>query len=482
MSSRNSTSIATKLTRMNMLISSSVLIFACAGFMTYDLISFRNVLVRNLSVDAQVTGSNSVSALMFDDPSAAERTLSAFRLAPNIVSVGVFGLDGKAFATYRRDSVTPMSFQPEMIGGKGETHWYEHRNVIVVHKIIFQGKPVGFVFIQSDMQTLVSRVEHYIAIVAVVFAVSLLVGLFLSRLARGAIAEPVIRLAQIAHAVSTEKNYAVRAIPGKEEGELAALVTTFNEMLGQIEERDRKLQNAHNELENRVEQRTAELAAANKELESFSYSVSHDLRSPLRGIDGFSQALAEDYADRLDATATGYLHRIRNATQKMGLLIDDLLNLSRVTRSQMQRETVDLSTMANAIASDLAKKDGQRGVEWFIENDVQAYGDSGLLQIVLDNLLGNAWKYTSKHEHARIEFGYTKNNGKSAYYVRDDGAGFNQEYSQRLFGAFQRLHGISEFPGTGVGLATVSRIIHRHGGSVWAEGEVEKGATFYFTL
>lgn len=475
-------SIAKRLTRMNMFVSATALLLACIGFVAYDLASFQSALVRNLSIQAQIAGSNSVSALTFDDPSAAERNLSAFRLAPNIVSACIYGPDEKAFATYRRDSGARIPSKPQIITGSEESHWLEHDDLMLLHTIIFQGQRAGFVFIQSDEETLIERMKHYFTIALGVLVLSLIVALFLSHIVRRSIAEPVAQLARVARKVSGEKNYAIRAIRGKEEGELAVLVGTFNEMLEQIEERDRSLRSAHDELERRVEQRTGELAAANKELESFSYSVSHDLRQPLRSIDGFSQALMDDYCDKLDTAANGHLKRIRSATQKMGVLIDDLLNLSKVTRSPMQREPVDLSGMAQSVAAELAKRDVRRHVEWVIEQNVQTYGDSRLLQIVLDNLLGNAWKYTSKHQSAQIEFVMKRQNGSVAYFVKDDGAGFDPEYSARLFGPFQRLHGAAEFPGTGIGLATVQRIVLRHGGTVWAEGAVEKGATFYFTL
>jgi PAS domain S-box-containing protein len=228
--------------------------------------------------------------------------------------------------------------------------------------------------------------------------------------------------------------------------------------------------------------RTAELEAANKELEAFSYSVSHDLRAPLRAIDGFSQALLEDYGGRLDATGQDYLRRVRSATQRMGVLIDDLLNLSRVARAEMRREPVDMSQMAKTIAADLRSAQPERQVDIAISPRLQAEGDSRLMRVVLENLIGKAWKFTSKPESAQIEFGATQSNGTKAFFVRDNGAGFDQAHADRLFGAFQRLHGMNEFPGTGIGLATVQRIIHRHGGRVWAEGEVNKGATIYFTL
>jgi len=225
-----------------------------------------------------------------------------------------------------------------------------------------------------------------------------------------------------------------------------------------------------------------ELSAVNKELEAFSYSVSHDLRAPLRSIDGFSKALLEDYIDKLDAQGKDFLQRVRAASQRMAQLIDDLLNLSRVTRSDMSREPVDLSSMAQTIAEELKKTQPERRVEFIIEGGLVVNGDARLLKLVLENLLSNSWKFTAKHARARIEFGAERSDSKLNYFVRDDGAGFDMAYVEKLFTPFQRLHAPTEFAGTGVGLALAQRIIHRHGGHVWAKGEVEKGATIYFTL
>ncbi len=236
------------------------------------------------------------------------------------------------------------------------------------------------------------------------------------------------------------------------------------------------------ELEQRVIERTAELEDANKELESFSYSVSHDLRAPLRAIDGFSQALLEEYLDKLDATGKDYLSRVRSGSQRMAELIEALLNLSRVTRAAVSRETVDLSALAESVASDLEKTDPERRADFVIAQGASATGDPRLLRIILENLVGNAWKFTAKQPRARIEFGIMEHDAMKTYFVRDNGAGFDNAYAGKLFGAFQRLHSTADFPGTGIGLATVQRIVHRHGGRIWADGMVGQGATFFFAL
>jgi PAS domain S-box-containing protein len=234
---------------------------------------------------------------------------------------------------------------------------------------------------------------------------------------------------------------------------------------------------------NESERRHAtQLEVVNKELEAFSYSVSHDLRAPLRGIDGFSLALMEDYGDKLDQEAKNLLNRIRAATQRMAGLIDDLLQLAFVTRSEMRTEAVDLSELANGVIAECRKRDPDRRVECVVQDNVVAHGDSRLLHLVFENLLGNAWKFTGKTQDAKIEFAAQIENGNSIYLARDNGAGFDMAYSEKLFGAFQRLHAASDFPGVGVGLATVQRIIRRHGGRVSAQGEPGKGAMFSFTL
>jgi signal transduction histidine kinase len=247
-----------------------------------------------------------------------------------------------------------------------------------------------------------------------------------------------------------------------------------------LAEAERRRINA--ELEARVAQRTAELQQALHELEAFSYSVSHDLRAPLRTIDGFVQAFLEDYGGQLDEVGQDYLNRTRAASQRMSQLIDGLLRLSRVTRSEMVRERVNLSSLARGIVTDLERAQPERHVEFTIQDGLIVEGDEQLLRVALENLLGNAWKFTSKHPSPRIEFSAVEWDGETVYQVRDNGAGFDPAYSDKLFGPFQRLHGRDEFEGTGIGLATVQRIVRRHGGRIWGESTVDQGATFSFTL
>lgn len=231
-----------------------------------------------------------------------------------------------------------------------------------------------------------------------------------------------------------------------------------------------------------LEQRSVQLEAANRELGSFTYSVSHDLRAPLRGIDGFSQALIEDCDDVLDKRGKRYLRHVRESAQEMGNLIDDLLQLSRMTRGELRRTETNLSDLVRDVARSLEASDPDRNVEWQIDECALVLADERLLRIALENLIGNAWKFTGNREHARIRFGERCRHDKSEYFVEDNGAGFDMAYVHKLFGPFQRLHATTEFEGTGIGLATVQRIVHRHGGQVWAEGVVDEGATFAFTL
>lgn len=370
--------------------------------------------------------------------------------------------------TWARPLDYRIKAKPAVFAARGEegiiqTEDYRGEPVLAAYRHIRINPELGWgMVVKRDTEELFAPLWQDITYSIATGLLGILAVVALTVLIARGLTGPLVNLGRTADKVADGSLNARAEITTDDEvGELAR---TFNSMLDSIQ------------------QRTTELAAVNKELEAFSYSVSHDLRAPLRSMDGFSQILLEDHFEALDEEGRDYLGRIRAASQRMGKLIDDLLSLSRVTRSEMRREQVNLSRMARGIASDLYQTDPDRDVKIKITPGMVTTGDSHLLEIVIDNLLNNAWKFTQNRLPANVEFGYTYMNGETAYFVRDNGAGFDMAYAGKLFGAFQRLHTMSEFPGTGIGLATVQRIIHRHGGRIWAEGEVDKGATFYFTL
>lgn len=479
---KQSSSLAGQLASITMWASGTALLVACLMLVAYDFFTFRGATLDNRLAQAQIVGSNTVTALTFDDPETAERTLAALRAVSRIEGAGLYRPDGRLFAAYLRDEAVAPLMLPPLPPGAAEWHRMDGlRTMHVVRPVVLDGQPVGLVYIRSDLGDIRERFFGYTFIAAIVALLSIVAARVVSNRAARTISEPLTELATLAGRLSVERDFSVRAtVRGR--GELALLIAEFNEMLSQIQARDRSLQESHDLLERRVEERTAALNESNKELEAFCYSVSHDLRSPLRSIDGFSQALLEDLGSSLDPEAADYLARIRAATQRMGTLIDDLLNLSRITRAQLVTKPVDLTAMARGVIDDCRMNHPDRVVDVVIAEGLRAHGDPRLLHQVLENLLGNAWKFTSKRPDARVEFGSTEREGQIVYFVADNGAGFDPAYAQRLFGVFQRLHAMTEFPGTGVGLAIVDRIVRRHGGQIWADAAVDKGATFYFTL
>ena len=477
--------IASKLLSVNMLVSGVALGLAFVGFGLYDRATFRAAVHRNLSIEAQIVGANSVTALTVDDPQAATATLNALRASPNIVSADIVTVTGDTFAFYRRDAAsqlrTPLTIPP----GDLEARYEDRDQIALARRILFQGKDIGHVVIRSDLQELNNRRAQYITMGAVVLVTALIAAFFMSLVSQRTISQPIVELEKIARQVSSDKDYSVRAPVLGETREITVLVDAFNTMLTEIERRDESLRVIHDELEARVRARTAELDTVNKELEAFSYSVSHDLRAPLRHVAGFAGLLEKRVAAQLDSEARRYLDTIATSAGKMGRLIDDLLAFSQMNRTDLSRTRVSLNGLIRDARQDLASEHNRAGqaIDWHIGDLPDVLGDQSMMRQVIVNLVSNAVKYSSGRTEPRIEIGA---NGVSdtevVVFVRDNGVGFDMQYVDKLFGVFQRLHGSDEFEGTGIGLANVQRIVHRHGGRVWAEGSVGQGATFYFSV
>ena len=474
-------SIASMLTWMNVLASGIALMLVYVSFLAYNLFVFRESAIESLSGEAQIVGTNSISAIVFDDRASAQTTLSALSHSSDIIAAAIYTKGDVPFAQYPAIGTVPVERRPMAADGKLE-HWASGADILVASRIDFEGKPIGIVYVQAHLNGLRTQALQYAAIAGAILVICLAVALLVGFLFRRILAQPIVSLATTARLVSRYRDYSLRFSPDRSYTELASLTEAFNEMLAEIQLRDKALEQAKTGLELRVEERTAQLEAANRELEAFSYTVAHDLRAPLQAIGNICFLIRKTDPEPSAEEKAPLLAQLGASVAVMSAMIDDLLDLSRSTSAFLHSERLDLSLLATTILDELAKAQPGRRVETLIVKRCYVHADPGLMQVVLQNLLRNAWKFTARTEHARIEFGCAQQDEGTVFYVRDNGAGFDSRMADRLFKPFQRLHATSEFPGTGIGLATVERIIRRHGGDVWAEGEVDKGATFYFTL
>ncbi len=457
----------------------------------YEIKIYKNDLVYNARVNAQLISEYCVVPLAFGDSKEATSIIEKIKTIPSITTACVYDEKGNLFASYQKlpDNNLPNSVPSEATEVLEKDHYKNF------HPIVYQGVKYGTLYLKTSTSLLNKKISRHIIIMIFLVFILILLSYIISLKLQSAISKPILDLTQATNKITEEADYLQR-VQKHGNDEIGMLYDSFNDMLTQLNirekerdtaesllrENEERIKNINQELEQRVAQRTAQLVAANKELEAFAYSVAHDLRSPLRALDGFSQILLEEYHNKLDKQGENYLKRLRIAAQRMAQLIDDLLNLSRITRDEMNFRQVYLSEMAFEIADNLKAAQPLHKVEFSIQEGITVEGDGRLLRIVMENLIGNAWKFSSKKTTAQIEFGMLKQDSKKVYFVKDNGAGFDMRYVKKLFGAFQRLHDSKEFQGTGIGLVTVHRIIQRHGGKIWACGEVEKGATFYFTL
>ena len=465
------------------------LLVALVAMAAYDLRAYHRDLVDDMHTQAALLGRNSAAALTFDDPRVAQENLGLLRIRPQVAAAAIYDARGALFARYQREGGGAVPARAEAQGER-----VEGRELLVFRRLASGGEVLGTVFLRADYE-LLKRMLDYAGIGAAVLALALLVAWLMAARMQRIVIHPILDIARIARDVVGRGDYSIRAQKLSED-EVGALVDSFNAMLAEIERRTGALQREVAEraraegevlrlneaLEGRVRERTAQLEAANHELEAFCYSVSHDLRAPLRAIDGFSQALVEDHGASVPEGGRRYLARIQASAKRMGQLIEDLLNLSRVSRGGLERAPVDLGEMARQVLAELQQQEPQRSVEVQIQDGMRVAADSRLLRAALENLLANAWKFTAKTAQPHIEVGAQRGDSGTVYFVRDNGAGFDMAYADKLFGAFQRLHAVNDFPGTGIGLATVQRIVNRHGGRIWADGKVGKGAAFFFTL
>jgi len=477
-------SISRRLTRMNFLVSGTALVVAGLTLTAYDVATLRGSLARDLSTTAQIVGANSVSALVFEDKQTAARTLSALEAAPNVVYAGIYRTGGELFAEYRRDSAVQPAPVPVVQADQSETYVFTGTELQLVRRITFDAEETGIVFVRSDLSEMAGHLMRNLAIMSVVLVLALIAAFFVGNVSQRGISGPMMDLAETARRVSQDQRYSLRAAPVSERNhEISVLVGAFNDMLERIEQHDRQVQQAQNDLETRVRERTTELAAANKELEAFSYSVSHDLRAPLRHVSGFTTLLQERAGAVLDDQCRRYVTTIAEAAQRMGRLIDDLLSFSRTSRTNLSKRQISLSALVREAQSEVMTAAAGREIVWTIpENLPDVWVDPALMRQVLVNLLSNAMKYSGTRARSEIEVGSTTQGAELIVFVKDNGVGFDMQYAHKLFGVFQRLHQQDEFEGTGIGLANVQRIIHRHQGRVWAESALNQGATFYFSL
>ena len=469
--------IRKKLMRIMFLISGIVLLVTCLTFFVYEIYAFRKTTTEKLSTIGRIISANSTAALAFANAEDAKEILTALRAEPHIVAASLYNTDGSILSQYVSGS--EINIFPNTPGAEGYKFAGSHLEGF--QPVMLEDKQVGTLYLKSSLGEMYQRLRLYGAIVALVMLFSFILAFALSRIYQKNISEPILALADTATIISDKKDYSVRA-QKKGNDELGLLTDAFNYMLVQIQDQNRALQEFAQNLEQKVWDRTVQLESANKELEAFSYSISHDLRAPLRAIVGFTAILEEDYGSKLDDEAKRVTGVIKSNTLKMGHLIDDLLTFSRLARQDLKKTRINTTEMANGVINEILSNNKNLNAKWIVHPMPDIHGDVTAMRHVWTNLISNAVKYSATKDQAIIEVGSDLKDGQTVFFVRDNGVGFDEKYKEKLFRVFQRLHSADEFEGTGVGLAIVEKIISKHGGNVWAEGEINKGACFYFSL
>lgn len=467
----NNLSIRWKLVLATLLTSILAQLFAGAILAVYDSHVYQKQKRGEVLAQAAILAASVTASMEFNDARAAHEYLDALNANPEIDAAAVYDLRGDLFASYARNGAKSRSVpaRAEPIG-----QHFQGSDLIVFVPVMEHGNHVGTVYLHAITEPIAARLERYIGVIMLALMGSLAVAVPISMRLNAAISNPIREIAATASRI-TAGDLSATVAPTQRTDEIGLLIRAFGQMVSSLREMT-------GQLERRVVERTAQLEAANKELEAFSYSVSHDLRAPLRAIDGFAHILEEDHAPRLDAEGKRLLSVVRSNSRKMGALIDDLLAFSKLGRQPINLVGTDMTALVHEVWSEIHadRPDGYNTLD--ISTLPTAQGDRSLLKQVWANLLSNASKYSGQQESPKVEVSGEENELESIYRIRDNGAGFDMKYYGRLFGVFQRLHTAAEFPGTGVGLAIVQRVVVRHGGRVWAESKVGEGATFFFSL
>lgn len=425
-----------------LLINGIVLLLTCSLFFVYEYTVFRKARVDELSSISRIVGSNASAALAFHDADAAQEILNALQRSPDITAACLYDERGQLFASFPEGM--NKSIFPQVAGSKD--FQFINEGVEGFQPVMLEEKMIGTLFLRGNLDALYERLLVYALLAMAILVLSSFVAYILYKILKRRMLREV-------------------ELQTQELRESQATILVFNQ-----------------QLEQRVLERTEQLESVNHELESFSYSISHDLRAPLRSIHGYLNILEEEYLNKLDAEGQRILNVVLKNAQRMGQLIDDLLAFSKLGRKELTRSDIHMEELVRNICEDHRSSDKE--TEFIIHSLPTAQGDNAMIRQVITNLLSNAVKYSRKVVKPRVEIGTTESPqpGTTAYYVKDNGAGFDMQYYDKLFGVFQRLHSAKEFEGTGVGLAIVQRVVVKHGGKVWAEAQVGAGATFFFTL
>jgi len=474
---RGTLSLRTKLTLIILLSTIIAVLLPSSWFVYLRYDSYRATASAEFNSITRIISDRATAALTFEDRQSLKENINSLALHKDIELGCIYSRADELLAGFSR---APENTQCPPTS-KGHTTGFVESAYLVAEPVFLNGEYLGRILVRASTQQLRSDIITTVLSSLILATFAIFASALFARHLQKTISDPLLELESIAHKITAHQDYSLRA-SSSNENEIGELVDAFNTMLGTIARQNRIISEHTETLERTVDERTRELAATIKELEAFSYSVSHDLKAPLRSIRGFSEILVEDYSAGMDPKARNFLNRIQHNSDRMMSLIGSLLELSRASRREIDKQTFKLNPMIRHLVHDLKQQHAERKLLVWIQDDMLITGDEKLLEVVFANLLGNAFKYTQHRDETRIEIGVTQHEGLPCYFVRDNGIGFDNKDAAQIFQPFTRLHSADQFDGSGIGLATVARIISRHQGAIWADSRPNQGTTIYFKL